>query len=176
MQVSQVMRRAALLLVALALSSGACGGESSEVADQPSTPAPSEPSPAFQQKTVSHEAPILEPPAIVPCGRLSDEASAIVTQAERSVPQCETAADCRAFQIADLERCWSVCGDIGFGSPALERAVREARQSQEVRNTCAEFRELGCQIQEPGCPVSSPLPANFVGYECKSQRCEAVFQ
>ena len=170
------MRRAALLLVGLALSTGACGGESSEVADPPSTPTPSEPPPAFQQKTVSPEAPILEPPEAPRCPQLSAAAVAIVTQAERSVPECETAADCRAFPVSDLERCWSVCGDIGFGGPARERAVREARQSEEVRNTCAEFRELGCEIQEPGCPLLSPPPGNFVGYECKSQRCEAVFQ
>ena len=125
---------------------------------------------------MSKEAPILEPPAAPRCPQLSAAAAAIVTQAERSVPQCETAADCRAYSLSGLEICWSVCGDSNFGGPAQERALREARQSEELLNTCAEFRALGCTVQPPSCPLLPPPPDNLVGYECKSQRCEPVYR
>jgi hypothetical protein len=141
----------------------------------PSSPAPFEPPPAFQQGTLSN-APVLETPAFFECSRLSAAAIAIVTQAERSVAQCETAADCRSYDLSDLEICWSVCGYSRFGGPAQERAVRAAIQHEDVQGSCADFKALGCTVLPPSCPQASPVPANFAGYQCNSQQCEPVLQ
>jgi hypothetical protein len=86
--------------------------------------------------------------------------------------QCQTDSDCRSYETADWEACWSNCAYDHWGSSAYEAAERAAVNSDTVLATCRVFREAGCKVLPVGCPA----PEKVGALRCTDNQCAPVFE